>query len=72
MENITFEEALKRLEDVVEKMESGEMGLEESIKIFEEGIELSLYCQQELKKADGKIQRLIKNLNNELELIDVE
>ncbi|NLG33486.1 MAG: exodeoxyribonuclease VII small subunit [Syntrophomonadaceae bacterium] len=51
-------------------IESGELGLEESIKLFEEGVELSLFCRQELNEASGKIQRLIKSLNGELALID--
>lgn len=70
MESIKFEEAIKRLEDIVEQLESGELELEESIKVFEEGIRLAVFCQQELKKADGKIQQLLKNLDGELELVD--
>jgi len=72
MEYIKFEDALKKLENIVERLESGELELEESIKTFEEGINLSLYCQQELKKADGKVQRLVKNLEGEFELIEFE
>ena len=67
-----FEDALKRLEDIVEQLESGELELEESIKVFEEGIRLAVFCQQELEKADGKIQQLLKNLDGELELVDFE
>lgn len=72
MENMKFEDALKRLEDIVEQLESGELELEESIQVFEEGIRLAVFCQQELKKADGKIQRLLKNLDGKLELVDFE
>lgn len=72
MEEIKFEDALKRLEDIVEKLESGSLELEESIQLFEEGVKLSLYCQQQLKKAEGRVQRLVKNLNGEFELLDIE
>lgn len=65
-----FEDALKMLEDIVEKLESGSLELEESIRLFEQGVELSLYCQQQLQQAEGKIQRLVKNLNGEL--LDLE
>lgn len=72
MKAMKFEEALKTLEAIVEKLESGSLELEESIRLFEQGVELSLYCQQQLQQAEGKIQRLVKNLNGELELLDLE
>ncbi|MEN6348400.1 MAG: exodeoxyribonuclease VII small subunit [Syntrophomonas sp.] len=72
MENMKFEDALNKLADIVDKLESGELELEESITIFEEGINLSLYCQQELKKAEGKIRRLVKNIDGEFELLELE
>lgn len=67
-----FEDALKLLETIVEKLESGTLELEESIQLFEQGVELSIYCQQKLQQAEGRIQRLVKNLNGELELLDLE
>lgn len=72
MDNMKFEEALKKLEEIVERLESGELSLEDSIRTFEEGINLSFYCQQELKKANGKIQCLIRKMDGELELQDFE
>ena len=71
MEEKKFEDALKRLEDIVEKLESGNLELEESIQLFEQGVKLSLYCQQQLKQAEGRVQRLVKNLNGEFELLDI-
>lgn len=71
MEEMKFEDALKRLEDIVEKLESGSLELEESIQLFEQGVKLSLYCQQQLKQAEGRVQRLVKNLNGEFELLDL-
>ncbi|MGR6836397.1 exodeoxyribonuclease VII small subunit [Syntrophomonas erecta] len=72
MEELKFEEALKQLEAIVERLESGELALEESITLYEKGIALSMACQKQLKQAEGKIQRLTKNLNGDLELIDQE
>ena len=70
MENLSFDMALKRLENIVGDLESGELKLEESLSVFEEGIKLSLYCQKELKKTEGKVSLLVKKLNGEFELED--
>ncbi len=72
MDNLSFDSALARLEDIVEQLESGELPLETSLTLFEEGVKLSLYCQQELKKTDGRVQRLFKTLNGELELMELD
>lgn len=69
---IKFETALHKLERIAESLENEELELEESIKLFEEGIKLSLYCQQELERADGRIQQLIQNLQGDLELVEVK
>ncbi len=54
-----FETALRELETLVERMENGETSLEESLRDFERGIELSRQCQQALKTAEQKVQQLI-------------
>lgn len=56
----TFEESLKKLESIVEQMEKGELSLEQSLKLFEEGVALSAACKKELDEAEGKVQMLIK------------
>jgi exodeoxyribonuclease VII small subunit len=56
----SFEESLKRLEKIVEQLEHGELPLEESIKLFEEGTRLSAECKDYLERAEGKVQILIK------------
>lgn len=53
-----FEESLARLESLVEKMESGDLSLEDSLKTFEEGIKLTRECQQALKDAEQKVKTL--------------
>lgn len=59
--NQTFEEALSRLETLVEKMESGDGTLEQSLDWFEEGMRLIESCRQELESAEQKVKELIKN-----------
>ena len=66
-----FEDSLKKLESIVNKMESGELSLEESIQQFEEGMALSQNCQKILKEAEQKIQILMKKTGKE-ELIDFD
>jgi len=56
----SFEEALKGLEAVVERLESGEPPLEESIRLFEEGMRLSEACRKRLDEADRKIELLLR------------
>jgi exodeoxyribonuclease VII small subunit len=53
-----FEEQLTALETVVEKLERGELSLDESVALFEEGVRLSTACKKELDSAEGRIQAL--------------
>lgn len=55
-----FERNLTELEKVVERLEQGDLSLEESVKLFEEGVKLSQSCKQELEVAEGKIQILME------------
>ncbi|NYF79796.1 exodeoxyribonuclease VII small subunit [Granulicella arctica] len=55
-----FEQQLTALETVVERLERGELSLDESVRLFEEGIKLSNACKQELEAAEGKIQLLVE------------
>lgn len=56
----SFEESLKKLETIVDKLEKGDLSLEESLKLFEEGVGLSASCKKELEAAEGKVETLIK------------
>lgn len=56
--NIDFEASLKELEALVEKMEQGDLSLEESLKDFERGIALTRACQQALREAEQKVELL--------------
>ena len=66
---LNFDRSLKQLEEIVGKMETDELSLEESIKLFEEGMKLSKICQAALKEAEGKIQKLSKQGDS---LVDLE
>lgn len=52
----SFEKDLKRLEDIVAKMEEGDVPLDESMKLFEEGVKLSRLCSERLDKAEKKVE----------------
>ena len=54
-----FEKKLGRLEQIVQKMEKGELPLEESLKIFEEGVKLSRECHSQLNEAETKVKKLV-------------
>ena len=58
----SFEESLKKLESIVDQLEKGDLALEESLKLFEEGVGLSAACKQELDAAEGKICVLTQHL----------
>lgn len=58
---LTFESALKNLEEIVTKMEDGDLSLDQSIKKFEEGIDLVKLCEKQLHEAEGKVEKLMKD-----------
>jgi len=66
-----FETSLEKLEKLVEKMEGGDLTLEESLKIFEEGVKLTRECQQALALADQKVKLLMEE-NGEISSTDFE
>ncbi len=55
-----FEECLQRLEKIVDELEKGDLPLEQALKLFEEGMELSNSCRKELESAEGKVEILLK------------
>jgi len=62
---INFEKSLQELEALVEKMEGGDLSLEDSLKCFERGVTLTRNCQKALAEAEQKVQILLKNEGNE-------
>ncbi len=59
MKELTYEQAYKRLEVIVEKLENGSVPLEESMKLFEEGTKLANFCNSKLNAAEQKFTQLI-------------
>lgn len=59
--NLSFEESIEKLEDIANKLESGELDLDSSLKIFEEGIKISNNCSKMLEKAEKKITILLED-----------
>jgi exodeoxyribonuclease VII small subunit len=68
----TFEDALKKLDEIVESLEGDELSLEESVKKFEEGMKLSTFCAQKLDEAEKKISILKKDMEGNLEKVPFE
>jgi exodeoxyribonuclease VII small subunit len=62
----TFETALKRLEEIVQALEKGDLSLDESLRLYEEGIKLSRLCHAKLEEAEGKIALLLKDARGDV------
>jgi len=61
-----FEQSLARLEEIVRKLESADLSLDEAMKLFEEGVQLSRDCQKYLEQAEGKVEILLKKAGGEM------
>ena len=72
MKELKFEEQMKRLEEIVGKIESGEVGLDDSIELCQEASELVKALKKKLGEAELKVQRLSKDSDGELNLNDEE
>ncbi len=62
-----FEEALRKLEAIVARMEEGDLPLEESLKAFEEGVKLAKLCTKKLDEAERKVEKLIRDQAGKLQ-----
>ena len=63
-----FADALKRLEEIVNNLEQGEVPLEETVKLFQEGISLAKLCKNKLQSAEKEIQKIVKDSDGEFQL----
>ena len=68
MKQKSFEEALERLDEIVTNLETGEVALEESIKLFEEGMQLTKHCMEKLTQAEKKLHKLTKKEDGDFQL----
>ena len=67
-DNPTFEAAVQKLDDIVQRLEKGDMPLEQSLVLYEEGVRLSRLCHAKLEEAEGKIELLLKDSRGDLAL----
>lgn len=61
-----FEKSLARLEEVVKRLESADLPLDEAMKLFEEGVNLSRDCQKQLEEAEGRVEILLRKADGKL------
>jgi exodeoxyribonuclease VII small subunit len=61
-----FEKSLVRLEEVVKRLESADLSLDEAMKLFEEGVKLSRECHKQLEEAEGRVEVLLKKADGKI------
>jgi len=66
MSEVKFEKAMTRLESIVEELERGDLNIDKSLEIFEEGIKMSRVCSKKLNEAEAKIEKLTKGKKGDL------
>jgi len=59
LEKLSFEAAIEKLEAIVQRLESGEVGLEESIRIYEEGVKIKSFCEKKLSEAQMRVEKIV-------------
>ena len=69
--DLTFEESLKKLENIVDQLDSGEVDLEKSVELYEKGMQLKQICEEKLKKVELQIKK-IKLENNKILKEDIK
>lgn len=74
VDGLSFEAALKELEDIVAKLEAGDVELEQSITIYERGAALKAHCEAKLKAAELKVEQIVQRANGSIatEPADIE
>ena len=68
----TFEQSLGRLEQIVERLEQGDVPLEESLRLYEEGVKLSRRCAEKLQQVELVLKRLERDVDGNLNLLEYE
>jgi exodeoxyribonuclease VII small subunit len=66
--NLSFEKAMEQLEKIINRLEDGDISLEESLKAYQEGVMLSQYCNKILEEAEGKVVMIMKEDNSYKEI----
>ena len=70
MKKMTFEQAIKRLEEIVDLLENNETSLDDSVELFQEGVQLSQHCSKKLGNVENKVSKIL--IDGQLEDFDVE
>ena len=70
MENMTFEQAMNRLEDIVKQLEDNTVSLDNSVELFQEGIQLSKFCSDKLSSVEEKVSQIM--IDGELKEFKIE
>lgn len=65
MKELTFEQAMEQLDEIVKALESGEAPLEQSIELYKKGMELSAFCKEKLNQAEKQMVTVIDEVGNE-------
>jgi exodeoxyribonuclease VII small subunit len=66
----SFEQSLKRLEEIVESLEGGSVPLEDALNLYEEGVKISKECLEKLSKAEVRLKHLMKDVDGKISLSD--
>jgi exodeoxyribonuclease VII small subunit len=69
---VEFEKSLARLEEVVRRLEQANLTLDDAMKLFEEGVQLSRECQKQLEEAEGRVEILLKKTDGRLAAVPFE
>lgn len=72
LKKLSYEEAVKRLEEIVQLLENAEISLEESLALFQEGIALSSYCREKLAEIEYRVEYLLKQDQQSFDQISLE
>ncbi|CUS97103.1 exodeoxyribonuclease VII small subunit [Candidatus Chrysopegis kryptomonas] len=72
IQELTFEQALRELQNIVDKLETGQVTLEEAIEMYERGVKLSKYCIEKLTQAELRIKKIVKDENQGFTLLDFD
>jgi exodeoxyribonuclease VII small subunit len=67
-----FETSLKKLEEIVKKLENGELSLDSALELFEEGVKLSRFCHTKLEEAERRVEILLKNSSGQTRTVPFE
>jgi exodeoxyribonuclease VII small subunit len=67
LETLSFEDTYKRLEDIIQKLEEGTLSLDESVNLYEEGMQLARHCGQKLDAAEIKITEVLSEMGDEVD-----